>query len=116
MNTCKRCKWHDQFSGVCCNGDSEYRTDFTDDDFSCECYEKKPITHYTQIETSEDARECAEYCAQKLREESEAFWKSMQGSRAACPICKGECLKVGNTYICGFCMQGWEALNSESAC
>ena len=29
--SCEGCKWLDEFSGVCCNPDSEYRADFVDD-------------------------------------------------------------------------------------
>lgn len=34
---CKGCKWHDEFSWACCNGDSEYRADFV----NCGCELKK---------------------------------------------------------------------------
>lgn len=34
---CKDCKWHDEFSWACCNGDSEYRADFV----NCGCELKK---------------------------------------------------------------------------
>ncbi len=37
---CKNCKWYAEFEGVCCNGDSEYRADFTDKEFCCEEFEK----------------------------------------------------------------------------
>lgn len=32
---CKNCEWHDDFSGACCNGLSENRADFTDDESWC---------------------------------------------------------------------------------
>lgn len=36
---CGNCKWHDDFSWACCNGDSPYCADFTDNDAYCEQYE-----------------------------------------------------------------------------
>ena len=38
---CWNCKWHEQYSWVCCNGDSDHRADFTDDEFVCEQWEVK---------------------------------------------------------------------------
>lgn len=38
-NICKHCKWHENFTGVCYNGDSKYRADFTNDEFSCAFFE-----------------------------------------------------------------------------
>ncbi len=35
--TCEGCRYHDSFSWVCCNADSPYRADFTND--GCEYYE-----------------------------------------------------------------------------
>lgn len=35
---CKTCKWHDDFSWVCFNGDSENVADFTDNEDSCKEY------------------------------------------------------------------------------
>ena len=40
LKKCKTCKWWEPFSGVCCNGDSEHRADFTDRNDSCECWER----------------------------------------------------------------------------
>lgn len=37
---CNTCKWHDDFVGACCNGDSEYRADFTNMDFCCDKWEE----------------------------------------------------------------------------
>lgn len=34
---CKDCKWHDEFSWACCNGDSEHRADFV----NCGCELKR---------------------------------------------------------------------------
>lgn len=39
VKSCKGCKWHDDFSAACCNGESEHRGDFTDN--GCERYEPK---------------------------------------------------------------------------
>ena len=36
---CGYCKWHEDFSGVCFNGESEYRADFTTSDFVCDQWE-----------------------------------------------------------------------------
>lgn len=40
---CENCKWHDDFSGACSNGQSEHRGDFTDNDLCCDCWEKVEI-------------------------------------------------------------------------
>lgn len=37
-NTCHGCRWHDDFIGTCCNGESEWRGDFTF--VRCEKYEE----------------------------------------------------------------------------
>ena len=39
--TCRNCKWHDNFSWVCLNGDSEYAADFTDDGDTCDKWERE---------------------------------------------------------------------------
>ena len=36
---CGNCKWHEDFSWACCNGESEYVADFTTSDFSCDKWE-----------------------------------------------------------------------------
>ena len=36
---CKTCDWYEDYQGVCFNGDSEYRADFTESEDSCECWE-----------------------------------------------------------------------------
>lgn len=36
---CENCKWHDDFTGTCCNGDSEHCADFTDNSEVCDCHE-----------------------------------------------------------------------------
>lgn len=33
--TCPTCRWYAPFEGVCCNGDSEYRADFSDPEKGC---------------------------------------------------------------------------------
>ena len=38
---CSSCKWHEDYSGACCNGDSEYRADFTNSDFVCDKWEER---------------------------------------------------------------------------
>lgn len=37
---CSTCKWYEDFQGVCCNGDSEHRADFTDPEDGCEEWEE----------------------------------------------------------------------------
>lgn len=41
--SCKGCKWHDDFSWACVNGESEYRGDFVND--GCKHYEKGKIEY-----------------------------------------------------------------------
>lgn len=36
---CLGCKWHDEYTWVCSNGDSPYRADFVND--GCEFYEEE---------------------------------------------------------------------------
>ena len=36
---CKNCKWHESFSCVCCNSESDYVADFTMEDDVCEKWE-----------------------------------------------------------------------------
>ena len=38
---CATCDWYAEFEGVCCNGDGEYRADFTEPDQNCKYWEKK---------------------------------------------------------------------------
>ena len=38
-NTCDTCRWYEDYQGVCCNGGSEYRADFTEPEDGCECWE-----------------------------------------------------------------------------
>ena len=37
--TCSNCDWHEDFTGACCNGDSRYCADFTDDDQTCDVWD-----------------------------------------------------------------------------
>lgn len=39
MTSCRGCKYHDEFSWVCVNGDSPYRADFVT--CGCEHYERE---------------------------------------------------------------------------
>lgn len=39
VRTCKTCKHHDDFSWVCCNPESSYVGDFTDNEDWCSHYE-----------------------------------------------------------------------------
>ena len=41
VKRCSNCKWHEDFTGACCNGDSDYRADFTDSDFVCDKWEER---------------------------------------------------------------------------
>lgn len=36
---CSTCRWYEDYQGVCCNGDSEHRADFTEPEDGCECWE-----------------------------------------------------------------------------
>ena len=38
---CSNCKYWDDFTGICWNGDSDERADFTDGEFVCKWYEAK---------------------------------------------------------------------------
>lgn len=38
---CKTCAYHDDWTWVCFNGDSENRADFTQEDFVCSCWKNK---------------------------------------------------------------------------
>jgi hypothetical protein len=38
---CATCAWYEDFQGVCCNGDSPHRADFTDPDQRCREWERK---------------------------------------------------------------------------
>lgn len=39
--SCSACAWHDDFSWVCFNGNSENRADFTDPEDSCTAWEER---------------------------------------------------------------------------
>lgn len=41
IQCCCSCKWHDDFSGVCFNGESDARGDFTLLEDYCGCWEGK---------------------------------------------------------------------------
>lgn len=38
-NTCSTCRWYEDYQGVCYNGDSPHRADFTDPEDGCEHWE-----------------------------------------------------------------------------
>lgn len=50
---CSTCKWYETFNGVCFNGDSEHREDFTCLDDTCEEWEgienAQNMEHVAQI-------------------------------------------------------------------
>ena len=48
-NTCSACRWYAEFEGVCCNGDSEWRGDFRDNDQGCEHWENSDKLEETLI-------------------------------------------------------------------
>ena len=37
---CRTCRWYAEYEGVCCNGDSEHRADFVDEDYYCDEWEE----------------------------------------------------------------------------
>lgn len=41
LEKCSFCKYHDDFTWTCSNGDSDERGDFTDDEMSCSHWEKR---------------------------------------------------------------------------
>ena len=48
-NCCATCHWYAEFEGVCCNGDSEWRGDFRDNDQGCEHWENSDKLEETLI-------------------------------------------------------------------
>ena len=46
---CATCRWYASFEGVCCNGDSEWRGDFRDNDQGCEHWENSDNLSQTLI-------------------------------------------------------------------
>ena len=42
---CATCAWYEDFQGVCCNGDSPHRADFTEPDQRCREWERKEANH-----------------------------------------------------------------------
>ena len=43
MKKCANCKWHEDFSGACMNGLSEWKADFTENSFVCEEWEEREV-------------------------------------------------------------------------
>ena len=41
IHKCGNCNYYEDFSGVCCNGASDFVADFTDEDFHCDKWEEK---------------------------------------------------------------------------
>ena len=46
---CATCRWYAEFEVVCCNGDSEWRGDFRDNDQGCEHWENSDNLSQTLI-------------------------------------------------------------------
>ena len=46
---CETCAWYEDFEGVCCNGDSEWRGDFRDNDQGCEHWENSDNLSQTLV-------------------------------------------------------------------
>ena len=46
---CATCRWYAEFEGACCNGDSEWRGDFRDNDQGCEHWENSDKLEETLI-------------------------------------------------------------------
>ena len=42
---CATCAWYEDYQGVCFNGASEYRADFTEPEDCCEEWEEKEDGH-----------------------------------------------------------------------
>ena len=81
--TCGTCCWYASFEGVCCNGDSEWRGDFRDNDQVCEHWENPDNLSQTLINddktliktvpgheslTAEQQKDMAEFIDTKLAE------------------------------------------------
>ncbi len=45
---CANCKWYEEFTGACCNGNSEHRADFVDSDKCCKEWEGRSDLHERQ--------------------------------------------------------------------
>ena len=45
IECCATCAWYEDYHGVCCNGDSEYRADFMNPEDSCGYWEEKEEGH-----------------------------------------------------------------------
>ena len=43
VQKCETCEYHDEFTGACCNGDSEHCADFTSNEDSCQDWEYKAL-------------------------------------------------------------------------
>lgn len=41
IHKCGNCNYYEDFSGVCCSADSDFRADFVDEEFSCNKWEEK---------------------------------------------------------------------------
>ncbi len=80
---CATCRWYAEFEGVCCNGDSEWRGDFRDNDQGCEHWENSDNLSQTLINndktliktvpgheslTAEQQKDMAEFIDTKLAE------------------------------------------------
>ena len=49
IECCATCDWYEDYQGVCCNGDSEWRGDFRDNDQGCEHWENSDNLSRTLI-------------------------------------------------------------------
>ena len=47
--TCERCKYFEDFSWVCFNGDSPYCADFTEPEFSCKEWTKAEVRMFCSL-------------------------------------------------------------------
>ena len=80
---CATCRWYASFEGVCCNGASEWRGDFRDNDQVCEHWENPDNLSQTLINddktliktvpgheslTAEQQKDMAEFIDTKLAE------------------------------------------------
>ena len=58
---CATCRWYASFEGVCCNGDSEWRGDFRDNDQGCERWENSDNLSQTLINRDKTLIKVVEY-------------------------------------------------------
>ena len=62
---CATCRWYEDYQGVCCNGDSPNRADFTGNEDCCECWEGKDEDEISQPGDDRMEKEMREKCGSR---------------------------------------------------